>query len=53
MWTLTKSSSGADEMVNGCHSRRETSGQFRNRYWPGLYFIDGFFICTSTTLDGC
>ena len=48
-----KSSSGADEMVNGCHSMREISGQLRKRYWPDLYFIDGFFICTSTTLEGC
>ncbi len=39
--------------MKGCHSKNDTAGTLRKRYWPGLYTIDGFFICTSTTLDGC
>lgn len=36
MCTPKKSSSGLEEIVNGCHSWLAMYGQLRKTYWPGL-----------------
>lgn len=52
MWTLKKSSSGAEVMVNGCHSSCEMAGQLRKTYWPTSILKPFFTSCSSSTLDG-
>lgn len=52
MWTLKKSSSGAEVMVNGCHSSWEMAGQLRKTYWPTSILKPLFTSCSSSTLDG-
>lgn len=52
MWTLKKSSSGAEVMVNGCHSSWEMAGQLRKTYWPTSILKPLFISCSSSTLDG-
>lgn len=36
MCTETYGSSGADEIVNGCHWNGETAGTLRKSHWPDL-----------------
>lgn len=52
MWTLKKSSSGAEVMVKGCHSSWEMAGQLRKTYWPTSILKPFFTSCSSSTLDG-
>lgn len=52
MLTLKKSSSGAEVMVNGCHSSWEMAGQLRKMYWPTSILKPSFTICSSSTLEG-
>ena len=52
MWTLKKSSSGAEVMVNGCHSSCEMAGQLRKTYWPTSILKPFFCSCSSSTFDG-
>lgn len=52
MWTLKKSSSGAEVIVNGCHSSWEMAGQLRKTYWPTSILKPFFTSCSSSTLDG-
>lgn len=52
MWTLKKSSSGAEVMVKGCHSSWEMAGQLRKTYWPTSMLKPFFTSCSSSTLDG-
>lgn len=53
MCTLKKSSSGADVIVNGCHSSWEMAGQFKKTYCPTSILNPDFTNCSSRTLDGC
>lgn len=53
MCTLKKSSSGADVIVNGCHSSWEMAGQFKKTYCPTSILKPDFINCSSRTLDGC
>lgn len=52
MCTLRKSSSGADVIVNGCHSSHEMEGQLRNTYWPTSILKPFFISCSSSVLEG-
>lgn len=53
MCTDTNGSSGAEEMVNGCHCQAETSGTLRNSHMPGRYLNDGLRKRSSIAPDGC
>lgn len=53
MWTLKKSSSGAEVRVKGCHSSCETDGHCRKIYWPGPILKPCFFMWSSRTPEEC
>lgn len=53
MWMLRKSSSGAEVMVNGCHSSWEIAGQLMKTYCPTSILKPLFTSCSSSTFEGC
>lgn len=44
MYTLKKSSWGAEVRVKGCHSSQDTDGHWIRTYWPGAILKLRFFI---------
>lgn len=52
MWTLKKSSWGAEVRVKGCHSSVDMDGHWINTYCPGAILKSRFFMQSSSTPDG-
>lgn len=53
MWTLKKSSSGAEVRVKGCHSNGEIDEHCRKIYWPASILKPCFFMWSSRTPEEC